>query len=582
MDLAAPARALGARLAHGCAQRPRTAHGRLTWMTRTKLRRSGIARAAQKTKELVGTDGSRNGLPALDGLPKGTAPPKKTAKPRVVILGSGWGAMSMMKALTEETSDKYDVVLISPRNYFLYTPLLPAVCTGTMEDRSIVEPVRNQVRGKGRYYEALCQSIDPEREELVCCFPKDAGLDQACFKVEYDILVVAVGSINNTFGTPGVEENCYFFKTIDDAKRLRQRVSELFERAALPHTPPEERKRLLSMVIVGGGPTGVEVAAEMRDMVREDMRELYGDLVDDCRISVVELQDHILSTYDRRISEYAARQFFRSDIDLLLNTKVAGVERDFVRLVGQDGAKRELKFGVCIWCTGIKLNPLAQQLQQSLPEGSQTNFRAITTDQYLRVKGSRGSIFAIGDVATIEQPRALVKCQELFEKGDANKDGRLSLLELRNILLETSKDYPHLEEYASFLGANSDRFGGFASGFLRSRGVKQTLDGLDEKSLLTLDDFKELLGRIESNLRVLPATAQVARQQGEYLAKVLGETKLTGTDDTLAGIRPFQYNHKGQLAYVGDDRAVMDIPVIGEQAGGLGDATCRSWRGARS
>ena len=132
------------------------------------------------------------------------------------------------------------------------------------------------------------------------------------------------------------------------------------------------------------------------------------------------------------------------------------------------------------------------------------------------------------------------------------------------------------------MGANSDRFGGFASGFLRSRGVKQTLDGLDEKSLLTLDDFKELLGRIESNLRVLPATAQVARQQGEYLAKVLGETKLTGTDDTLAGIRPFQYNHKGQLAYVGDDRAVMDIPVIGEQAGGLGDATCRSWRGARS
>jgi len=341
--------------------------------------------------------------------------------------------MSLIKAIPAEAAQKYEIVVVSPRNYFLYTPLLPAVCTGTMEDRSIVEPVRNQMIGKGVYYEAICQSIDPDAKELVCCFPKDAGLDQACFKINYDILITAVGSINNTFGTPGVEDNCYFFKTIDDAKRLRQRVSELFERAALPYVPEEERRKLLSLVVVGGGPTGVEVAAEMRDMIKEDMEKLYPSLKGLSKVSVIELQDHILSTYDRRISQYAAKQFYRDDINLLLGTKVAGVERDFVKLV-KDDVPSELKFGVCVWCTGIRLNPLAQQLQVALPEGSQTNFRAINTDQYLRVKGSNGSIFAIGDSATIEQPRALQVCDELFEKVSAVGGSRACPSWTRNAL----------------------------------------------------------------------------------------------------------------------------------------------------
>jgi NADH:ubiquinone reductase (non-electrogenic) len=91
-------------------------------------------------------------------------------------------------------------------------------------------------------------------------------------QVPYDILVVSVGSINNTFGVPGVEENCMFFKSIEDARHLRARVSELFERAALPNTPREDLDRLLSFVVVGGGPTGVEVAAELHDMVTQASR----------------------------------------------------------------------------------------------------------------------------------------------------------------------------------------------------------------------------------------------------------------------------------------------------------------------
>jgi NADH:ubiquinone reductase (non-electrogenic) len=168
--------------------------------------------------------------------------------------------MSLVKALDAETAKRFDVVILSPRNYFLYTPLLPAVAAGTCEERSIVEPVRNLVVDKGvSFYEAVCTSVDTERRELVACFPKDAGLDEACFRMSYDLLVVGVGSVNNTFGIKGVDEHCVYFKTIDDALKLRRRVSECFERAALPATTESERRRLLSFVIVGGGPTGVEV-----------------------------------------------------------------------------------------------------------------------------------------------------------------------------------------------------------------------------------------------------------------------------------------------------------------------------------
>jgi NADH dehydrogenase FAD-containing subunit len=329
----------------------------------------------------------------------------KSAKPRVVVLGSGWGAISFMKALRKDVARKYDIVLLSPRNYFLYTPLLPAVATGTMEERSIVEPVRNVVIGKGEFYEAVCQNVDPENKQITACFPKDSGFPEACFRMSYDHLIVSVGSVNNTFGISGVKENCFFFKSIDDASRLRSQVSECFERASLPYTPEEvrphttsflvsfcsfcaalpaltwmlhtsglfldcpcaswcsfrpypsrsgaecsglktivplakmtlkhkglhpsyaaqlcrgasvqDRKKMLSFVVVGGGPTGVEVAAEMYDMVTQDMNRLYPNLMKDVKIRVVELMDYVLSTYDRKIGEYTAKLFKRNGIELV-------------------------------------------------------------------------------------------------------------------------------------------------------------------------------------------------------------------------------------------------------------------------
>lgn len=199
--------------------------------------------------------------------------------------------MSFVKAWDAAAlSSRFELTLVSPRNYFVYTPLLPAMCAGTVEERSIVEPVRAVMAGRGRFYEAVAKEILPSERAIVACFPEDAGFPEACFKVEYDVLVLGVGCVNNTFGIAGVAEHTNFFKSVEDAARLRLRVSECFERASLPGTSAAERRRLLSFVIVGGGPTGVEVAAELHDLFEEDLARLYPEAVGDVKVHVIELQ----------------------------------------------------------------------------------------------------------------------------------------------------------------------------------------------------------------------------------------------------------------------------------------------------
>ncbi|KAK9839229.1 hypothetical protein WJX81_002839 [Elliptochloris bilobata] len=491
-----------------------------------------------------------------------------TSKPRVVVLGSGWGAMSFLKSLPRDAAESIDLTLISPRNYFLYTPLLPAVATGTVEERSIVEPVRRVLKKKGKYFEAICNDIDPVERSLVACFPPEAGLDEACFKVPYDMLVLAVGSSNNTFGIKGVEDHCFFFRSITNANELRRRVSECFERAALPQSTSEERKKLLSFVVVGGGPTGVEVAAELHDMVRDDLVKVYPDLIKDVRIRVIELMDHVLSTYDRAISDYTANEFSRGAIELVLNSRVAGVRKGEVDVINTTTNTTEvIPFGACVWSTGVAMHPLIKKLQGKLPGGTQTHFRSIVTDEYLRVIGSEGTIFSIGDAATIAQGKALAKAKDLFWEADKDGNGVLSLGELRDMLRAHSREYSHFAEHARFLDGKygASRWGGMVASAV-SRGKKPVdavVGELTEDTALEEDQFRDLLEKIDRGLRALPATAQVAKQQGEFLAALLGKGAVRQGSQIPADAKPFKYSHKGSLAYVGSDKAVMDVPTVG-------------------
>lgn len=174
---------------------------------------------------IVGTDGAVS---------------NSSTKRKVVILGTGWGGISFLKSLDPS---KYEVTVVSPRNYFVFTPLLPSVTSGTVEARSITEAIRRIIRKKDvRFLEAECIKIDAANKKVRC---RDSS-SLSCkgkedFELEYDYLVVAVGATSNTFGTKGVHEHCLFLKEIEDAEKIRGRIVDCFETASLPHLSDEDR-----------------------------------------------------------------------------------------------------------------------------------------------------------------------------------------------------------------------------------------------------------------------------------------------------------------------------------------------------
>lgn len=196
--------------------------------------------------------------------------PNGEKKKTLVILGSGWGSISLLKNLD---TTLYNVVIVSPRNYFLFTPLLPSVPTGTVELRSIIEPVRTVTRrtpGQVIYLEAEATSIDPKKNELTIkqsttvvsghsgkdtssaksTVSEYTGVEEITTTLNYDYLVVGVGAQPSTFGIPGVAENSTFLKEVSDATAIRKKLMDVIEAANILPKGDPERKRLLSVVVV--------------------------------------------------------------------------------------------------------------------------------------------------------------------------------------------------------------------------------------------------------------------------------------------------------------------------------------------
>jgi NADH:ubiquinone reductase (non-electrogenic) len=170
------------------------------------------------------------------------------SKKTLVILGTGWGSVALLKKLDTEN---YNVIVISPRNFFLFTPLLPSCPTGTVEHRSIMEPLRHILRhkkGTVKFYEAEATKVDHERRVVVVSDLSDVKGDINQTEVPFDYLVVGVGAENATFGIPGVKEHACFLKEIGDAQKIRKQVMDCIETALFKDQTPSEKERLLHMV----------------------------------------------------------------------------------------------------------------------------------------------------------------------------------------------------------------------------------------------------------------------------------------------------------------------------------------------
>jgi hypothetical protein len=183
---------------------------------------------------------------------------RREIKERIVILGTGWGCAAFLKDID---TTQYDVTVISPRNHFLFTPMLAGASVGTVEFRSITQSIR-EINLDANYLEGTAIDIDTKAKRILCesvvCEGNTCDIDE--FTVEYDKLIMSVGAQTNTFGIPGVRENCCFLKQVEDARRIRTAIVNLFERANLPDLTDDQRKAILTFAVIGAGPTGVEFA----------------------------------------------------------------------------------------------------------------------------------------------------------------------------------------------------------------------------------------------------------------------------------------------------------------------------------
>ncbi|KAI0357779.1 FAD/NAD-P-binding domain-containing protein [Trametes cingulata] len=338
---------------------------------------------------------------------------------RLVILGSGWGGYEILRAIDKK---RWNVVIVSPNNYFNFTPLLASCSVGTLEFRATVEPVRRYTP-EVVAYTAWCDSIDFKHKKLICmpatspvAFPDSnqpagnsdpnhsanavAGSSEK-FELTYDKLVIAVGAYNQTFNVPGVKEHAHFLKDIRDARRIRARVLECFEQANQPTITDADRRKLLNFCIVGGGPTGVEFAAELHDFLHTDLARHYPALARMAKINLYDVAPVILGGFDAGLQEYATSKFKREGIRLLTQHHVERVEpgRMFVTEEG------EVNFGLLVWSTGLAPNPLIESITEA-KKHERTN-RSLLTDGNMNVimkdtGAPDPDVYAIGDAATIE------------------------------------------------------------------------------------------------------------------------------------------------------------------------------------
>lgn len=469
---------------------------------------------------------ARAARPFATQIEHSTAIPKSEGnKERVVILGSGWGGYTLSRKLDPKS---FAPVVISPRSYFVFTPLLTDAAGGSLDFSNIVEPVRDP-HARVDFIQAAARSVDFQKKTVLCEAtvvksgvtesPRtdenereaeerpEAAKNQGArdwekgemFEVPYDKLVVAVGAVSKTFDTPGVRHNAMFFKDIGDARRVKRRVRECFELAVLPTTTPEMRQWLLHFAIVGAGPTGCELAASLRDFIYKDLVRLYPALQGIPCITLYDVAPKVLSMFDESLSRYAMDTMKKEGIDVKtshhvesLRWGVPGAEPPYPMdpkrcLTLTTKEEGQVGVGMCVWVTGNAVNKFVRK--------------------------------SMDDIETFPHASAVIK------------DGSSS---------SSETGMWHVKK-APKVGA-----------LLIDGHMRVQLEREDGTTAVMQDVFA-LGDNAVLETGAPPATAQATSQEAKWLA-----TRLNKGD--LQQSKPFSFHNMGMMAYIGDANALMQLP----------------------
>lgn len=340
------------------------------------------------------------------------------ARPRLVIIGGGFAGLNLAKKTDKK---KFEVIIVDTNNYHSFPPLFYQLASGGLDPGSISFPFRREMR-KGSvkgvsFHLGEVSEIDFETRVITTQFEK----------LKYDILVIAAGSTNNFFGNDSLIERVYTMKTVPEAIRVRDAVLRRMERAAIC-PDAAERRRMLSFVVVGGGPTGVEIAGALGEMKRYILRREYPTIaLDELSITLLEGADKLLGAMSPTASRKSLEYLGRLLVDVRLGERMESYEGDTITL----GSGETIPASMVIWTAGVSAPEFCMT---GLPQEAAGHAGRFVVGRDCKVAGLE-DVYAIGDISlmatpdsprglpqlaqvAIQQARYLGKCLNGKEKGE--------------------------------------------------------------------------------------------------------------------------------------------------------------------
>jgi NADH dehydrogenase len=302
----------------------------------------------------------------------------ENSRPRVVIAGAGFGGLTCARALKHSP---VDVLLVDRHNYHLFTPLLYQVASALLDPGEIARPVRAMIRPlhNADFLEASVTGVDFEGRNLLT----DHG------PIPYDYLVLATGAQSDYFGNSSLAQHSLGLKELDEGLAVRNKILSQFEESRWTEDAAR-RRMLLTFAIVGGGPTGVEMAGAVSELIRHVLRKDYRDLdTNEVRVVLIEAAPYVLGAFDPSLREAARRSLESKGIEVRLGTKVDSITDSSVRIVGGE----EIPSGMVIWTAGVRASDVGKATGTELVRQGR-----IKVDPTLQVPG-HPVVFVIGDLA---------------------------------------------------------------------------------------------------------------------------------------------------------------------------------------
>ena len=309
-----------------------------------------------------------------------------SSKKKILILGGGFGGMHVLKELEKISSKNISITIVSEKNYFLFTPMLPEVASGMLNPRDITMPIR-EMCSSAKFYQADVSSIDLE-QKLVTITRKFDGKNHA---LEYDYLVMAIGSVNNFFGNKSIEEYSFTIKTVEDAIELRNQIILMMEIAAQTGSVGLQQK-FLTFTVVGAGFAGVEIIGEINHFVRKSVKQAYPSIIDkNINMVLISSRNEILPELNKKLGESARAYLEKMGVRIIKNVKAVNAGESHVEL--SDG--EIIPCTTLIWTGGVTTDSVVGSLNCEHDKGGR-----VLVDKYLRLIG-HPEVFALGDCAAV-------------------------------------------------------------------------------------------------------------------------------------------------------------------------------------